>query len=457
MVQPKSCSIPRCERGAALLVSLMLLAVLSLIVTTAASRAIHQERMAGQFRFQIEAAMAADAALLEAAWRLHGIGAAGLDGEVCGALIDGPIGNGATHARARYLATTLAGNAAALSACLDATDPSFAGADSAAREVAREAVAVRIRQAADACNGASRCYLLLAEGRVHAGRSSEGDLLARALAELVVSAEDAAPSLASAVTCFGMSGGACSVYVGGSPDSVDGRDYHLPDAFDCRGSGCRTAVREGGAHAPGVQIVGEGGVYGEGESGGGGGDGCVAGHHVTGCPQAVSHIDGAAAEALFGDYQAFWGDLQGAMGEAVYRDSALRTGDFGTRDNPQFTVLGDGATINGNASGAGVLVVGPGVRFSGTMSFEGIVLVLPWASLSTGNSTIYGSVIGLGGEVDTSVTVEGNGELRYSVEAIERALEAFGVDRADTPFADPATPEGSGSGLTPVFWSGNGG
>ena len=100
---------------------------------------------------------------------------------------------------------------------------------------------------------------------------------------------------------------------------------------------------------------------------------------------------------------------------------------LGTRDIPQITLLPSGETkLNGNAQGAGILIVpgGATLKCNGTFRFEGLLIIIGDGIVdteseltATGTFDLFGSVIGLGGALDFKST--GNCNMKYSQEALD--------------------------------------
>ena len=99
---------------------------------------------------------------------------------------------------------------------------------------------------------------------------------------------------------------------------------------------------------------------------------------------------------------------------------------FGTTAAPQITYLSNtsGVTLkaNGNASGAGILIVEHDFTIKGTLDFKGLVLVRGKTSVEadtdvTGNATIYGSLW----TGDLNLNVGGSAIIYYSTQALALA------------------------------------
>lgn len=97
---------------------------------------------------------------------------------------------------------------------------------------------------------------------------------------------------------------------------------------------------------------------------------------------------------------------------------------FGTLASPQITHFTGDVTINGNVTGAGILIVDQGLRISGDMSFVGLIIVRGTTQITSvlGNATVLGSLW----TTDLQLTVAGSAGVFYSSEALETMNAAFG-------------------------------
>lgn len=113
---------------------------------------------------------------------------------------------------------------------------------------------------------------------------------------------------------------------------------------------------------------------------------------------------------------------------------------FGTTATPQITYFpgGSGVTIkgNGNASGAGILIVEGDLTIQGSFNFKGLVIVrgktLVTASNETevtGNATVYGSIW----TNDVNLNVGGSAIVYYSTQALALANQVGGGGALPSP------------------------
>jgi hypothetical protein len=120
----------------------------------------------------------------------------------------------------------------------------------------------------------------------------------------------------------------------------------------------------------------------------------------------------------------------------VYSDLHVTTGTtLGTIEKPQITYVHNNMTVNGNASGAGILIVGPEGYLDMTgggernFNFHGLVIVMGKARVQ-GNMDIQGTMLFGGTNPLIEITIGGNIEIKYSSAAlagIDPFLEGSGV------------------------------
>ena len=92
---------------------------------------------------------------------------------------------------------------------------------------------------------------------------------------------------------------------------------------------------------------------------------------------------------------------------------------------PQYIVYREGnLRINGNFSGAGLLVVNGNLTVMGTMSWTGVVLVTGNIDAANGTAQIRGSLVE--GPNGTTLAVKGTADIRYSAAAINEAERLTG-------------------------------
>ena len=113
---------------------------------------------------------------------------------------------------------------------------------------------------------------------------------------------------------------------------------------------------------------------------------------------------------------------------------------FGTTETPQITHFPDtdGLTIrgNGNASGAGILIIDGDLTIQGSFSFKGLVIVRGKTLVTTsdettvtGNATVYGSIW----TNDVNLSVGGSAIVYYSTQALALANQVGGGGALPSP------------------------
>ena len=113
---------------------------------------------------------------------------------------------------------------------------------------------------------------------------------------------------------------------------------------------------------------------------------------------------------------------------------------FGTLANPQITHFTnpDGYSIkaNGNASGAGIMIVEGDLTIQGSLGFTGLVLVRgrtyvgdPSVTQATGDATVYGSLW----TQDINLIVGGSAIIKYSSQALSLANQIPGAHPLPAP------------------------
>jgi hypothetical protein len=111
---------------------------------------------------------------------------------------------------------------------------------------------------------------------------------------------------------------------------------------------------------------------------------------------------------------------------------------FGTTAAPQITYLSASTTIkgNGNASGAGILIVEGDLTIQGSFDFKGLVLVRGKTQVTssydteiTGNATVYGSIW----TNDVNLNVGGSAIVYYSTQALALANQVAGGSALPSP------------------------
>lgn len=106
---------------------------------------------------------------------------------------------------------------------------------------------------------------------------------------------------------------------------------------------------------------------------------------------------------------------------------------LGSVNNPQITHFTGDVTIkaNGNASGAGILIVDGGLTIQGNFSFTGLIIVDGTTQITsvTGNATVYGAIW----TTDLSLSVGGSAAVLYSSAALGMAGSIPGTTQQVIP------------------------
>jgi len=135
-------------------------------------------------------------------------------------------------------------------------------------------------------------------------------------------------------------------------------------------------------------------------------------------------------------------DLLALPGVVPYDDNQINgPATFGTNDAPKITHFtnNDGVTIkgNGNASGAGIMIVEGDLTIQGHLEFNGLILVRgrtkvvndPSLTDVTGNATVYGSLW----TQDINLIVGGSAVINYSTQALALANQVGGTHPLPSP------------------------
>ena len=135
-------------------------------------------------------------------------------------------------------------------------------------------------------------------------------------------------------------------------------------------------------------------------------------------------------------------DLLALSGVVPYDDNQINgNATFGTNDAPKITHFtnNDGVTIkgNGNASGAGIMIVEGDLTIQGHLEFNGLILVRgrtkvvndPSLTDVTGNATVYGSLW----TQDINLIVGGSAVINYSTQALALANQVGGTHPLPSP------------------------
>jgi len=152
-------------------------------------------------------------------------------------------------------------------------------------------------------------------------------------------------------------------------------------------------------------------------------------------PPIIPSVETFPAAPSIAQMNQFIDDLLSKPGVVTYSDDKINgSATFGTVSAPVIThfTASDGITIkaNGNASGAGIMIVESDLTIQGTLEFKGLILVRGHTSVAhdpsqtevTGNATVYGSLW----TQDLNLRVGGSAIVNYSSNGLQLANQAGG-------------------------------
>ena len=201
---------------------------------------------------------------------------------------------------------------------------------------------------------------------------------------------------------FGVYGDKPNLTLPNKKKPIDGRDWDIPNNFNCSGAGCAGTVTAG-APKPGLYVS----------------DTTLTGPNqgIEGSPPVMKGGGAQTAE----DWKAMAAQL------IPLANKNPEAGNLGTRDNPTISYIDKGMTFNGNGDGAGILIVEKtgNLKFKGTFHYEGIIIVLDNGGIDSFGSTsdLFGAVIMVGDNINAAFG--GNGMVKYSSKAIENVRNRF--------------------------------
>ena len=153
--------------------------------------------------------------------------------------------------------------------------------------------------------------------------------------------------------------------------------------------------------------------------------GFIAGSH------AVPSILTSPVAPSVAQLNQFAADLVARPGVVIINDSSIHGNTtFGTETEPQITYFNNSSGVvlgNGNASGAGIMIVEGDLTIQGSLEFKGLVIVrgrtrVDGTTTDSGNATLYGSLL----TNDVNLTVGGSVLVNYSSQALGLANQASG-------------------------------
>ena len=151
---------------------------------------------------------------------------------------------------------------------------------------------------------------------------------------------------------------------------------------------------------------------------------------IAGSPAVPSIFTSPVAPSV-AQLNQFAADLVARPGVVIINDSSIHGNTtFGTETNPQITYFNNSSGVvmgNGNASGAGIMIVEGDLTIQGSLEFKGLVIVrgrtrVDGTTTDSGNATLYGSLL----TNDVNLTVGGSVLVNYSSQALGLANQASG-------------------------------
>ena len=151
---------------------------------------------------------------------------------------------------------------------------------------------------------------------------------------------------------------------------------------------------------------------------------------IAGSPAVPSILTSPVAPSV-AQLNQFAADLVARPGVVIINDSSIHGNTtFGTETEPQITYFNNSGGVvmgNGNASGAGIMIVEGDLTIQGSLEFKGLVIVrgrtrVDGTTTDSGNATLYGSLL----TNDVNLTVGGSVLVNYSSQALGLANQASG-------------------------------
>ena len=151
---------------------------------------------------------------------------------------------------------------------------------------------------------------------------------------------------------------------------------------------------------------------------------------IAGSPAVPSILTSPVAPSV-AQLNQFAADLVARPGVVIINDSSIHGNTtFGTETEPQITYFNNSGGVvmgNGNASGAGIMIVEGDLTIQGSLDFKGLVIVrgrtrVDGTTTDSGNATLYGSLL----TNDVNLTVGGSVLVNYSSQALGLANQASG-------------------------------
>ncbi len=133
-----------------------------------------------------------------------------------------------------------------------------------------------------------------------------------------------------------------------------------------------------------------------------------------------------------------------------YTNAGPADGPWGTQAAPIIVHFDDGAKLNGNIHGYGVLIVDGDLDISGNLIWDGIIIIgacstcscptCPGALTGTGSATVHGAMV-VGNSINATANFTGSADLFYSCEGIEIANSVIDPTLMTVSWSDPDVEE----------------
>lgn len=201
---------------------------------------------------------------------------------------------------------------------------------------------------------------------------------------------------------FGVYGDKPNLTLPSNKKPIDGRDWDIPNNFNCSGSGCAGTVT-GGTKMPGLYVS------------------------DTTFTDPNQGIEGSPPVKKGGGTQTAddWKAIAEQLIPLANKNPEAKK--LGTRDNPTISYIDKSMSFSGSGDGAGILIVEKtgNLSFKGTFHYEGIIIVLDNGGIDSFGSTsdLFGAVIVVGDNVKAEF--KGNGMVKYSSKAIDNVRNRF--------------------------------
>ena len=220
-----------------------------------------------------------------------------------------------------------------------------------------------------------------------------GDNNASKTIEAVIKKFSSVPMTSDGAVAMYGGGPAVQFKVGaGGGYAVDGHDYPVPPSATCNGSACDTTATALPA-VPGLFTVMSPTITGN------------VGAHLEGNPDQTL---GPSRETEYNDF------VNNVITNNLYQTT------LGTRANPAVTVIPNLTTLNASGNGAGIIIVdnGGALNINGNFEYEGLVILRGTGRVfGAGTANIFGSMVTIG-HLSKLIDLTGGVNLFYSSSAL---------------------------------------